>query len=294
MSDRSGDPDGRAAATLLASVAGAAEFGRQAAKPVRMLGEDLVLYRDKSGTYGLVDQHCAHRRADLSYGFVEERGLRCNYHGWLFDHTGTVPGAAVRGDAHPEGRFKDRVRIKSVSGARRKAASLWVYLGPQPAPLRARLGPFITRARLQADSPSRRSRATGSSARRTRSTRCTSNGCTDNWSRALRGEDGHAPPAHQRLGFDEFDYGFVYRRIREDTTEHDELWTVGRVCLWPNCLYTAALRMAGAHRRRAHAQCRVVHRRAARRRAVRAGHHPLLARPRHGRANRGAGSTRTS
>jgi 5,5'-dehydrodivanillate O-demethylase len=54
----------------------------------------------------------------------------------------------------------------------------------------------------------------------------------------LRGEDGPRASAHQRLGFDEFDYGFVYRRIREDTTASDELWTTGRVCLWPNCLYT--------------------------------------------------------
>ncbi|HYZ01062.1 MAG TPA: aromatic ring-hydroxylating dioxygenase subunit alpha, partial [Candidatus Binatia bacterium] len=53
----------------------------------------------------------------------------------------------------------------------------------------------------------------------------------------LQGQDGRGP-AHTRLGFDEFDYGFVYRRVREDTTEDDELWTTGRVCLWPNCLYT--------------------------------------------------------
>jgi 5,5'-dehydrodivanillate O-demethylase len=41
-----------------------------------------------------------------------------------------------------------------------------------------------------------------------------------------------------KVAFDEFDYGFVYRRIRSDTDENDELWTVGRVCLWPNALYT--------------------------------------------------------
>jgi 5,5'-dehydrodivanillate O-demethylase len=52
----------------------------------------------------------------------------------------------------------------------------------------------------------------------------------DNWSRVLRGQDGSRAPAHRRLGFDEFDYGFVYRRVREDTTEDDELWTTGRVC----------------------------------------------------------------
>jgi len=59
-----------------------------------------------------------------------------------------------------------------------------------------------------------------------------------NWSKVLRGEDGPRAPTHTRLGFDEFDYGFVYRRVREDTTEEDELWTTGRVCLWPNALYT--------------------------------------------------------
>jgi 5,5'-dehydrodivanillate O-demethylase len=53
----------------------------------------------------------------------------------------------------------------------------------------------------------------------------------------LRGVAGPPAPAHRRLGFDEFDYGFIYRRVREDTTEQDELWTTGRVCLWPNCLY---------------------------------------------------------
>ena len=46
-------------------------------KPVRLLGEDLVLYRDRAGRYGLVDRHCPHRRADMSYGWVEEHGIRC-------------------------------------------------------------------------------------------------------------------------------------------------------------------------------------------------------------------------
>ncbi|MGH7254056.1 MAG: aromatic ring-hydroxylating dioxygenase subunit alpha, partial [Nitrospiraceae bacterium] len=59
-----------------------------------------------------------------------------------------------------------------------------------------------------------------------------------NWSSAVRGEAGARAPRHLKIGFTEFDWGFVYRRVREDTTEDDELWTVGRVCLWPNCLYT--------------------------------------------------------
>ena len=66
-------------------VAGVTEFDTQRVKAIRLLGEDLVLYRDLSGNFGLVERQCAHRRADLSYGFVEKCGLRCNYHGWAYD-----------------------------------------------------------------------------------------------------------------------------------------------------------------------------------------------------------------
>ncbi|MET0500213.1 MAG: Rieske 2Fe-2S domain-containing protein, partial [Candidatus Binatia bacterium] len=59
--------------------------GSTTALPVRLLGEDLVLFRDPSDHPGLLDIHCAHRGADLSYGRVEDGGLRCIYHGWLYD-----------------------------------------------------------------------------------------------------------------------------------------------------------------------------------------------------------------
>ena len=63
-------------------VAGESEFDEQRIKPVRLMGEDLVLYKDLAGAFGLIERQCAHRRADLSYGFVEKCGLRCSYHGW--------------------------------------------------------------------------------------------------------------------------------------------------------------------------------------------------------------------
>ena len=53
-------------------IAGATEFDTTSIKAVRFFGEDLVLYKDRGGRFGLVDRHCPHRRADLSYGFVEE------------------------------------------------------------------------------------------------------------------------------------------------------------------------------------------------------------------------------
>src|SRR5271169_4675361 len=56
-------------------IAGASEFDQPGTKPVRLLGEDLVLYKDLGGRWGLIDRHCRHRRADLSYGYVEARGV---------------------------------------------------------------------------------------------------------------------------------------------------------------------------------------------------------------------------
>ena len=57
-------------------------------KRVRLLGEDLVLYRDKQGRMGLITEACPHRRASLAYGIPTDDGIRCPYHGWEFGHQG--------------------------------------------------------------------------------------------------------------------------------------------------------------------------------------------------------------
>ncbi len=56
----------------------------------RILGQDLVVFRDLGGRVGLLHRHCAHRGASLEYGRIEERGIRCCYHGWHFDIDGTI------------------------------------------------------------------------------------------------------------------------------------------------------------------------------------------------------------
>ncbi len=115
-------------------IAGASEFDKTATKPVRLMGEDLVLYKDQGGRFGLLDRHCRHRRADLTYGYVEPCGLRCNYHGWLYDETGRVLEQPYEDMAHPEARIKDGVRIKAYP-VQELGGLLWAYLGPEPAPL---------------------------------------------------------------------------------------------------------------------------------------------------------------
>ncbi|MPZ12864.1 MAG: Rieske 2Fe-2S domain-containing protein [Chloroflexi bacterium] len=75
--------------------------------PVRLLGEDLVLFRDEQGRPGLLGLHCSHRGADLSYGRIEDGGLRCLYHGWLYDVQGRCleqPGEAAGRRSHWGGR----------------------------------------------------------------------------------------------------------------------------------------------------------------------------------------------
>ena len=93
---------------------------------IRIMGEDLVLFRDKSARIGLLKKHCSHRRASLEYGRVEERGIRCCYHGWLYD----VDGRLLEAPAEPP----DAPLYKSVrQGAypvKEYKGLIFAYLGP--------------------------------------------------------------------------------------------------------------------------------------------------------------------
>src|SRR5438132_493439 len=59
-------------------------------KPVRILGEDLVAFKDGEGNYGLLERRCSHRGASLEFGKIQSKGLRCCYHGWQFDVDGRI------------------------------------------------------------------------------------------------------------------------------------------------------------------------------------------------------------
>lgn len=98
--------------------------------PVRILGEDLVLFRDGAGRPGLLDARCPHRGASLTLGRAEEQGLRCCYHGWLFD----AQGQCLEQPAEPPGSplaaeiRQPAYRVEEISGF------VFAYLGPDPAP----------------------------------------------------------------------------------------------------------------------------------------------------------------
>lgn len=101
---------------------------------VRLLGEDLVAFRDSSGRVGLVDQACPHRGAPMAFGRNEENGIRCIYHGWKFDVTGACHHMPAE---KPDTPMLKRVRIKAYPVQERNGM-LWAYMGPDadnPPPL---------------------------------------------------------------------------------------------------------------------------------------------------------------
>jgi phenylpropionate dioxygenase-like ring-hydroxylating dioxygenase large terminal subunit len=99
--------------------------------PVRLLGEDLVLFRDDTGRPGLLGLHCAHRGADLSYGRVEDGGLRCIYHGWLYD----VGGRCLEQPGEPAGStFHERIRQVAYP-CQEAGGIVFAYMGTGEPPL---------------------------------------------------------------------------------------------------------------------------------------------------------------
>jgi len=92
---------------------------------IKILGEDLVLFRDGSDRYGLLQLHCSHRNTSLEFGLIEERGLSCCYHGWHYDIDGTI--LATPGD--PQSGVRDGVRHGAYPVIEYKGL-VFAYMGP--------------------------------------------------------------------------------------------------------------------------------------------------------------------
>ena len=209
---------------------------REPVKAVRLMGEDLVLYRSLGGRLGLVGRKCRHRGADLMNGILERDGLRCHYHGWLYDETGACVQQPFEDVTDPQSATRNRPCLPAYP-VEVKGGMVWAYLGPaDQRPLLPDWEPFSWRNGFVqvvfADVPCNWFQ-------------CQENSIDpvhfewahSNWS--IRQRDAELPysPRHIKLAFEEFEHGFVYKRVREDTTESHPLWSVGRVCLWPNAFF---------------------------------------------------------
>jgi len=104
--------------------------GSRPIKPVKLFGESLVMFRDDQGRYGLIARGCPHRGTDLAYGRLEHGGLRCAFHGWLFD----VDGHCLETPAEPEGsNLCANIRQKAYPVIERSGI-LFAYMGPGEPP----------------------------------------------------------------------------------------------------------------------------------------------------------------
>ncbi len=213
-------------------------------KEVRLLSEDLVLFRSASGKLGLIEPSCPHRKANLAYGVPEPEGIRCAYHGWLFDEQGNC----VDQPSEPEGsRFKDKVKLKAYP-VQELGGLIWAYLGPQPAPVLPKwdvlMWTGVKRYMFYTMLP------------------CNWLQCQENsldpvhfewlhrywgswvfnrsqppeqrktWDRTTASRGRH----HLKVGFDRFEYGIIKRRLLVGETEDDEWWRIGHPILFPNIL----------------------------------------------------------
>lgn len=212
-------------------VGATAELDPEPVQRVRLLGEDLVLFKNERGELGLVGLRCPHRGMSLEYGIPQENGLRCAYHGWTFDTTGRVVDMPFEPARLP-------LQIPSYP-VQELGGLIWAYLGPQPVPLLPRWD-FLLRDELNKTI-------------RITPLPCNWLQCMDNSLDPIHFEHLHGhygnyvmkkmgrppminPRPHKRIDFDVFEYGIYKRRLVEGQPEDATDWTVGHPILFPNIL----------------------------------------------------------
>src|SRR5688572_3518451 len=108
-------------------IAAASDLDKEPVQPVRILSEDLTLFKDLKGNIGLIGERCAHRAISLAYGIPQENGLRCAYHGWTYNTEGKVVNMPFEPACLP-------LKVKSYP-VELMGGVVFAYLGPEPVPL---------------------------------------------------------------------------------------------------------------------------------------------------------------
>lgn len=215
-----------------------AELAKEPVQKVRILGENLTLYRNTNGGYGLIGERCPHRNVSMEYGIPDACGLRCPYHGWLFDETGRCVEQPYEDRIAPGSPFKETTGMKAYP-VQELGGLVFAYMGPAPAP---ELPRWDLLARDDLDKmvdihmlP------------------CNWLQCMDNAADPVHFEYLHAelgnytlakqglPPAmvrqdHLKIEFDVFKYGMMKRRLLRGEPEDADDWTTGHPLLFPNIL----------------------------------------------------------
>jgi 5,5'-dehydrodivanillate O-demethylase len=247
-----GTPAGRLLRRYWHPIAAVSEMEQRWTKRVRLLGEDLVLYKDRGGRLGLLAEACPHRRASLAYGIPSADGLRCPYHGWMFD----AAGRCIEQPNEPaDSTFKDKVAtagypVETLGGL------VFAYLGPAPAPLVPRLDGFVVEGAIrtlgQAVVPCNWVQIMENSVDPIHAEWL--HGHFHEFLREGTGTKFSLSRRHLKIAFDEFAYGIVKRRLLEGQPEECDDWRIGHPIVFPTIL---ALGNAAADWRQYQFQIRV-------------------------------------
>jgi len=203
-------------------------------KKIRIMCENLVLFRDMKGKAGILSEFCPHRGTSLAYGCVDEAGVRCAYHGWKFD----ASGKCLDLPAEPaDSKMYKTVRAKAYHVAE-LGGLIFVYMGKEPVPQMPRYDLFMWEGVLRdigyavipcnwlqimenSVDPYHVEWLHGQQLKHTRS-------------RLNMSVPTHYLRHQTRIGFDRFEYGIIKRRLFEDGSESDDDWETGHPLVFPN------------------------------------------------------------
>jgi len=218
-------------------VATVSEMREHPTKQVKILGEELVLFRDGQDRLGLIGGHCAHRRASLVYGLPEEDGLRCPYHGWKYDRTGQCIEQPFEETVRADRPFKDRVKLPGYA-VEALGGLVFAYLGPQPAPLAPAWDLLVGR---------NVEREIGHAVTACNWLQTVENAADPVHVEWLHGEFRNYAAGrtgkverrrrhlrHLKIAFELGEYGVIKRRILEGETEESDDWKIGHWLIFPN------------------------------------------------------------
>lgn len=233
-----GTPMGNLLRRYWQPVAVAIELEKEPVRRVRFFGEDLTLYRSKAGEYGLITDRCPHRCMSLEFGIPDANGLRCAYHGWVFNGNGDCVEQPFEDRNFPEANYRARIKITAYP-VQELGGLLFAYFGPHPAPLLPRWDILVRDDLNRAVEIHRLP--------------CNWLQCMDNAADPVHFEylhaafgnytleklgrpAGMAPARHVKIDFDLFEYGIMKRRLLEGESEDSDEWTVGHPLIFPNIL----------------------------------------------------------
>jgi 5,5'-dehydrodivanillate O-demethylase len=223
-------------------IAPSAELDEEPTKAITVFGEDLVLFRNRKGHLGLVSRGCAHRRFSLVYGIPEDDGIRCSYHGWMYDASGACIDQPFEEKVHPGGRFKDKVRLNAYP-VEELGGLVFAYFGPLPVPLLPRWEPLEAEgirdiAILEIPCNWLQIQENSVDPVHAEWLHEYYNSYVEQRSRGVRWDqvELRRKSVAQKIKFDPFEYGIMKRKISEGGSEEDDQWRIGHPMVFPNVL----------------------------------------------------------